>query len=147
MYTQLVQNYRTNYLNRGFHAQTRLLFKQAKEPSPPFFPLQTSPSTQVRELCQKQPNAKHSQQRSRESKLWEGTRLTSEGATCEKFLPNYWECTGSLYKNAPVHIHVEGGTLFQSSHSSCPFPLQRFHFLLLCFLPFPLQLRKDCYIS
>ena len=43
----------------------------------------------------------------RESKLWEGTGLTSEGATCKKFLPNYWECTGLLYKkNVLLHIHL-----------------------------------------
>lgn len=81
-----------------------LLAIQTSRETPPF-PLNLS-STQVQEVCQKQPNTKHSQHRGRESKLWEGTGLTSERATCKKFLPNYWECTGFLYKNVPVHIHV-----------------------------------------
>uniref|UniRef100_A0A3Q1EX19 Uncharacterized protein n=1 Tax=Acanthochromis polyacanthus TaxID=80966 RepID=A0A3Q1EX19_9TELE len=86
---------RAKYLNWGYHAHPCLLFKQAKErPLPP----QTSPSTQVQEVCQNQPNTKHSQRRGRESKLWEGTGLTSERATCKKFLPNYWECAGLLYE-------------------------------------------------
>lgn len=91
----LVQNYKSQILELRFPSPLAF-FKQATGPCLPPPPPQTSPSTQVREFCQKQPNAKHSQQRSRESKLWEGTRLTSEWTTCEKFLPNYWECTGSL---------------------------------------------------
>lgn len=88
------------------------LNKQRKPPPPPP-PSKPSPSTQVWELCQKQPNAKHSQRWGRESKLWEGTGLTSERATCKKFLPNYWECTGSLYNSVLVHIHfLKGGSLF-----------------------------------
>lgn len=90
-------------LELGLPCSSLLAFQTSGETPP--FPLNLS-STQVQEVCQKQPNTKHSQHRERESKLWEGTGLTSERATCKKFLPNYWECTGFLYKNVPVHIHV-----------------------------------------
>lgn len=122
------------------------LNKQRKPPPPP--PSKPSPSTQVWELCQKQPNAKHSQRWGRESKLWEGTGLTSERATCKKFLPNYWECTGSLYNSVLVHIHfLKGGSLFYRPCYLSVYNSTSFFFFLLKFQFLPLLSLQQPYFS
>lgn len=122
------------------------LNKQRKTPPPP--PSKPSPSTQVWELCQKQPNAKHSQRWGRESKLWEGTGLTSERATCKKFLPNYWECTGSLYNSVLVHIHfLKGGSLFYRPCYLSVYNSTSFFFFLLKFQFLPLLSLQQPYFS
>ena len=95
------------------HVRLAFLNKQ-RAPIPPSHPHPALPYTQSQEPSQEQPYAKHSPRPARESQPWEGTALTSEGATCKKYLPNYPECAGLLCKkkkSSPFAFTAQKSTL------------------------------------